>query len=191
MDRKRIATGVSAALNAPLITVVAFAMLIWHLDAPNSPLLIGIAAFFGCVLPIVTALAMLRLNIIDDIYAEERDSRYIPFLWTDLFYLAGIVALNLANAPPAVIALMSCYFVNGLVLLLITFKYKISIHASGVSGPVTALVYIIGLTMIPLFLFLIPVAWARVELDAHTKWQVTAGAVVTGLLTWLQMSLWL
>jgi hypothetical protein len=170
--------------------VVAFAVLIWHLDAPDAPLLVGITVLFGCVLPLVTALAMLRLNFIDDIYAEDRESRYVPFLWTDLFYLIGVVALNLANAPPAVTALMSCYFVNGLVLLLITFRYKISIHASGVTGPVTALVYIIGLTMIPLFLFLIPVAWARVELDAHTKWQVTAGAVVTGLLTWLQMSLW-
>jgi len=37
----------------------------------------------------------------------------------------------------------------------------------------------------------IPVGWARVELKAHTKMQVTAGAILSGLLTWVQMSFYL
>jgi membrane-associated phospholipid phosphatase len=41
--------------------------------------------------------------------------------------------------------------------------------------------------MIPLFFILFPVAWARVELKAHNKRQVAAGAILSGLLTWVQM----
>jgi membrane-associated phospholipid phosphatase len=45
--------------------------------------------------------------------------------------------------------------------------------------------------MLPLFLVVVPVAWARVELKAHTKMQVAVGAVLSCLLTWLQMSFYL
>ena len=83
---------------------------------------------------------------------------------------------------------MACYFVNGLVLMIITLKWKISIHASGITGPFTALIYQLGSTMLPLLLLVIPVAWARVELKAHTIRQVTAGAILSSMLTWIQMS---
>jgi membrane-associated phospholipid phosphatase len=75
--------------------------------------------------------------------------------------------------------------------MLITFKWKISIHASGITSPFTALVYLLGGVMLPLLLVVIPVGWARVELKAHTKMQVTAGAILSGLLTWVQMSFYL
>jgi membrane-associated phospholipid phosphatase len=58
-------------------------------------------------------------------------------------------------------------------------------------SPFTALVYLLGGVMLPLLLVVIPVAWARVELKAHTRLQVTAGAILSGLLTWVQMSLYL
>jgi sulfopyruvate decarboxylase TPP-binding subunit len=83
---------------------------------------------------------------------------------------------------------MACYIVNGLVLLVITLKWKISIHTSGITSPVTALVYLLGTRMLPLFMLFLPVAWARLELKAHDKKQITAGAVISSVLTWLQMA---
>jgi membrane-associated phospholipid phosphatase len=75
--------------------------------------------------------------------------------------------------------------------MVITLKWKISIHASGITGPFTALVYLLGAVMLPLLLVVIPVAWARVELKAHTIMQVTVGAVLSCALTWVQMSFYL
>jgi len=158
LNRKRIASAVSAALNTPLITMITFLLLILYLGAPNGLTLIGITGLFGCFLPLAMVGVLLKLDIIEDFYAQDRDTRYIPFLWTDLFYLMGTIALIMVEAPPAITALMACYFVNGLVLLIITCKWKISIHTSGITGPVTALVYVIGSAMLPLFLALIPVA---------------------------------
>ncbi|MBN1683013.1 hypothetical protein JW865_05625 [Candidatus Bathyarchaeota archaeon] len=191
MNKKRIASVVSAALNAPLITMITFILLILGQSTPKTPLLIGITSLFGCVLPLIMVGILLKLNLIEDFYAYNKEQRFIPFLWTSLFYLMGSLSLFWVEAPIMVTALMTCYFVNSLVLTIITFKWKISIHASGITGPVTALVYLLGLTMIPLFLFVIPVAWARVELKAHTIMQVTAGAIISTMLTWLQMSLYM
>jgi membrane-associated phospholipid phosphatase len=133
-------------------------------------------------------LGLLKLDLIKDFYAHDRATRFIPFLWTTFFYLLGCLSLILISAPAAVTALMACYFVNGLVLMVITLKWKISIHASGVTGPVTALIFLLGGVMMPLLLVVIPVAWARVELKAHTVMQVAVGAVLSSVLTWFQMN---
>jgi membrane-associated phospholipid phosphatase len=45
--------------------------------------------------------------------------------------------------------------------------------------------------MIPFFFLVLPVAWARLELKAHNKLQVTIGAVLSSILTWLQMGLYI
>ena len=54
-------------------------------------------------------------------------------------------------------------------------------------GSVTALVWELGTKMMPFLLLIIPLAWARVELKAHDKKQVAAGAILSSLLTWFQM----
>ena len=191
MDKLKLASRLSAALNAPLITLVTFIPLIVLYGLDQAALLIAITSIFGCVLPLVMVLGLLKLDIIKDFYAYDKETRFIPFLWTTLFYLLGVISLIRVSSPPVVTALMACYFVNGIVLMLITFKWKISIHASGITSPFTALVYLLGGVMLPLLLVVIPVAWARVELKAHTKMQVTVGAILSGLLTWVQMSFYL
>lgn len=191
MDKLKLASRLSAALNAPLITLVTFIPLIVLYGLDQAALLIAITSVFGCVLPLVMVLGLLKLDIIKDFYAYDKETRFIPFLWTTLFYLLGVISLIRVSSPPVVTALMACYFVNGIVLMLITFKWKISIHASGITSPFTALVYLLGGVMLPLLLVVIPVAWARVELKAHTKMQVTVGAILSGLLTWVQMSFYL
>ena len=191
MDRLKLASRLSAALNAPLITLVTFIPLIFLYGLDKASILIAITSLFGCVLPLVMVFGLLKLKIIKDFYAYDKKTRFIPFLWTALFYLLGVISLILVSSPPAVTALMACYFVNGIILMLITFKWKISIHASGITSPFTALVYLLGGVMLPLLLVVIPVGWARVELKAHTKMQVTAGAILSGLLTWVQMSFYL
>jgi len=191
LDKIKLASRLSAALNAPLITVITFIPLIYVYGARDAPLLIGVTSFFGCILPLAMVYALLKLDLIKDFYAQDRATRFIPFLWTTFFYLLGGLTLILIGAPPAVTALMSCYFVNGLVLMVITLKWKISIHASGVTGPFTALVYLLGGVMLPLLLVVIPVAWARVELKAHTVMQVAVGAALSCIITWWQMGFYL
>ncbi len=187
MDRKKLAKVISAALNAPLIAILTFIPLILSQQPLNAPILILITTMFGAILPLSSTYYLVRRGIIPDIYASIRETRTEPFLWAMASYLLGVTVLLYFNAPLAVTALMACYFGNAIIMLTITLRWKISIHTVGVSGPITALVFQLGAKMIPLFFILFPVAWARVELKAHNKRQVAAGAILSGLLTWVQM----
>jgi len=190
MYRKRVAQLVSAAMNAPLVALITFVPLILSQVRPSAPLLIAITTLFGSVLPLVSVIYMVKRGIIPDIYASDRRSRLKPFMGAIASYLTGVVALLAVEAPRSVTALMTCYFVNAFVLLVITLVWKISIHMSGVAGPATALVFQLGAKMIPFFFLALPVAWARIELKAHDLKQVAAGTLLTSVLTWLQMNLY-
>lgn len=187
MNKHKLAIFISAALNAPLIAILTFIPLIYNQNPENPMLLVAITTLFGAILPLSSTYYLLRKGIIKDIYATDRTTRTEPFLWAMASYLLGVTALMFAKAPFAVTALMSCYFGNAIVMLLITLKWKISIHAVGVSGPITALVFQLGMKMLPFFILLLPVSWARLELKAHDKRQVAAGAILSSFLTWLQM----
>jgi len=187
MNRKKLATVVSAALNAPLIAILTFIPLILSQQPPNALAIIMVTTIFGAILPLSSTYYLVRRGIIPDIYASIRETRTEPFLWAMASYLLGVTVLLYLNAPLAVTALMACYFGNAIIMLIITLRWKISIHAVGVSGPITALVFQLGAKMIPLFFILFPVLWARVELKAHNKRQGAAGAILSGLLTWVQM----
>lgn len=188
MDKKKIATWISAAMNAPLIAILTFVPLILSQRHESQMFLIGITTLFGAILPLSSTYYLVRKGIIPDIYASDRASRTEPFLWAMASYLLGVTALLYLEAPFAVTALMACYFVNAITMLLITLSWKISIHAVGVTGPITALVFQLGTTMIPFFLLMLPVAWARIELKAHNARQIIAGAVLSTILTWFQMA---
>lgn len=188
MDRKKLAIFISAALNAPLIAILSFIPLILSQQPEDPFVLISITTLFGAILPLSSTYYLVRKGIIPDLYASDRATRTEPFLWAMASYLTGVTALLYVNAPFVVTALMACYFVNAIVMLVITLYWKISIHAVGVSGPVTALVFELGAKMLIFFLLMLPVGWARVELKAHNKLQVAAGAILSSILTWLQMA---
>lgn len=188
MDRKRLARIISAAMNAPLIALLTFIPLILSQMVASPLPLIVITTFFVAVLPLLSTYYLVRRGIIPDIYASDRTTRTEPFLWAMSSYLMGVTVLLYFHAPFVVTALMACYFVNAIVMLLISLYWKISIHAVGVTGPITALVFQLGARMLPFFLLMLPLAWARIELKAHNKKQVAAGAIISSFLTWLQMA---
>lgn len=187
MNKRLLASLISAALNAPLIALLTFVPLILSQGTSCPLLLIAITTFFGAILPLSSTYYLVRKGIIPDIYASDRVTRREPILWAMASYLVGVMALLAVKAPLVVTALMACYFVNALVMAFITLRWKISIHAVGVTGPITALVYQLGAKMIPFFLLMLPVAWARLELKAHNLKQVVAGAILSTFLTWFQM----
>lgn len=190
MFRKRIAQFVSAAMNAPLIALATFIPLILSQVRTSAPLLIAITTLFGSVLPLISVLYMVGRGIIPDVYASDRRTRSKPFTAAMASYFMGVLVLLAVDAPRSVTALMACYLVNAFILLSISLSWKISIHTSGVAGPLTALVFQLGAKVLPFFLLALPVAWARIELKAHNLKQVIAGTVLTTGLTWIQMNLY-
>lgn len=190
MDRKKLANHVSQLINPLLLSLVTFIPLVNKYGNGNTARLFGITSIFGSILPLIMVFYMVRKGIISDFYAPDRRERFVPFVGSIICYIAGTVTLIAINAPSPIIAVMACYVVNGVILSIITLRWKISIHTSGVTSPVTALVYLLGTRMLPLFMLFIPVAWARLELKAHSTMQVTMGALLSAMLTWIQMAVY-
>lgn len=63
-------------------------------------------------------------------------------------------------------------------MLMITFVWKISAHTAGVAGPTTALFFVFGHLVLPLYLLSVVMVWSRIKLHAHTMSQAVAGLVV-------------
>lgn len=188
---KNLAEGISLLLNAPILAFVTFLILLLSVPTLNFlPVLITVL-LFGTLGPLVLVYILSRKGIIPDYYASKRESRTIPLVGAALSYLLGAYFLSILSAPQIVVALMLCYGVNTFVMMLITLKWKISIHASGVTGPATFLFNSIGLFSIPFFLLILPVAWARLILRAHTPAQLLAGALFTIAITYAQLMTYL
>ncbi len=190
LDRERLAARISLIFNAPLMMFCTFIPLIMIYGQGNKWTLFFITSAFGCVLPMLSVFAFLKFGVISDFYASNKDERFFPFMTTIASYLIGLVLLIYNNSPGPVTALMASYIVNGLIMVFITLKWKISIHASGIASPIMALIFFLGSSLIPLVVLVLPVAWSRLELKAHSKWQLTMGALLSGILTWIQMVLY-
>lgn len=192
MGSKRLSTAkaVSLVFNAPFLAVCTF--LYVYLRAQPTPGygLVLTAAFFSGVLPILLILYMKRSGIVSEMMVDNKEDRTRPFLGALASYLLGAAALRLLGAPPGMVYLMACYFVNSLAMMLITLRYKISIHAAGVAGPAVFLVRLYGLAIWPFLLVAAVVSWARYQLEMHTVWQLILGLLVTGLLTYVQLEVY-
>ncbi len=147
----------------------------------------SLSVLFGALLPLAYLLYLLHREKVTRLDVPLREQRTIPYLIAVLIYFAGFAALIVAEASVQVYSLMFCYATNTLAVTAINTKWKISAHAMGASGPLTALAITFGTYVLPLFLLVVPVAWARLELKAHTRSQVTAGAVLGILLTGVQV----
>lgn len=97
------------------------------------------------------------------------------------YALGAMVFLLLGNWLMSAMAL--AYLCVGMGMLLITLAWKISAHTAGVAGPTTALVFVFGMWVVPLYLLSLLMIWARVRLRAHTLSQAVAGILVAILVT--------
>jgi len=174
----------SHLLSAPVIAAPVFVALT-ALESASSLYAI-LSVFFATVVPIIGIVEYARLEGLDYDIPEKR-ARAGPFGIAILSYLAGFTVLVSIRAPVLLSGLMLAYFVNTTAMFLITFYSKISVHAAGVSGPLSFLVYRLGPAWGLLYLSVIPVGLIRLRLGQHTVLQVLAGAVLSAALTWAEI----
>jgi len=188
-ERRLLAKVISGFGSPMILAFPAFIALLVATNPPSLPLLLLVAFLFGSVFPILVIYLMYKMGKVGDLDVTDRSERRAPFVVSILVYAVGTIIMFALNAPPIATALMFCYTTNTLGTFLISLHWKISVHAVGVAGPFTCLVYFFGWLYSPLLLLIIPIGWARVELKAHTLAQVVAGFLLSIALTWAQLVL--
>jgi hypothetical protein len=120
----------------------------------------------------------------------EREHRINPLTFAISSYALGYLILTGLNALPIVRALMLCYVTNTILVLIITRRWKISLHTTALANSVMAIVYHWGLIMVPLFSLVAIVSAARIQTQKHDILQVSAGAFLGTFVTAFQFYWW-
>lgn len=185
--KEKLANIISTLGNAPLIAMFIFILLNYLFSEGIDFIVITLVCLiFAAIIPSIIAYVWIKNKNLEMDMPNKEDRLY-PLLWILLSYLLGVIILYIISAPLIITVLMFCYFSNTLIVLLISFFWKISIHSVGIAGPVAFLIYVFGYPGL-IFLLLIPVImWSRLHLKRHTPNQVIAGASLGLALTTLQI----
>lgn len=127
----------------------------------------------------------LRRGAISDWHISNRQERLqaVPVIASLLATGAPLAVLYLFDGPRYLLAACLAGFVMVLFNLVVTIRWKISQHTSGIALTTTLLAGVLGLAASPLLLLIPLVAWARVKVGAHTVMQTVAGGVIGVLIT--------
>lgn len=185
-SHKKLAERLSLVLSVPMFAFLA--VVIFSVVSPIglgpfltelSSILLGM--LFLSVLPILPVLYYARRGIVD-IDVSDRRMRPKLFGMAILGYLLGAIVFYFLQATSLMVLSIAYACVTSSVAL-ISFFWKISVHTAAIAGPVTGLTYAFGWIYAALYLLLLPVGWARLELKAHNPLQVIGGAVAAVLVT--------
>lgn len=179
---------ISMVAHPPVISIPTFIILNYFLAGPDHfvvPALISV--IFGALIPISTSLILIK-KMHTDLDITDRTKRTVPLIFAICSYLLGFLVLLWYGAPAIVSAFMLIYGTNTLIILIINFYWKISIHAMGIAGPTAAFIFTFGAVGVLMGLIIPLVMWSRLKLKKHTPLQVIAGSLLGLLLTWIQLS---
>jgi len=179
----------------PLLAVFIAFNFDWYLAgrlvSDQENIIYLIIAMSTIAFPGLNILLLKWYGVVSSLSMPIRKERSAPFISTLFFFGLGYYLLRKGNLPvPLYSIYLGCCLVL-LVLILINFRWKISIHAAGIAGVVGST---IGLFQIHdfsnfwLVAILIAIAGltlsSRLILSAHTPTEVYAGAVVGFAMTY-------
>lgn len=195
MNKLKIAKTISTITNPPIVCIPLFMIICLVLSFENGLfnfnkfiVLELISLVFASILPMAIIVYWAKkLNTDGDI--SNRQDRFVPLVVGIISYFIGFIVSLVLGVDNFLTALLLCYSINTGVVLLITFKWKISIHTTGLSGPVGALILLLG-PIGAVFGIIYPMLiWSRVILNKHTLAQAITGGVQGFFLTIFEMYL--
>ncbi len=149
----------------------------------------ALAATFVTLGPLVLLLIAVAAGRVRNLDLDLRHERPWPMLIALVITVVGLTVLWVLGAPRLLLILLIATLIGGAVALLITLRWKISIHAGGAAGAATVMALLYGVQALPLLFGVVLIGWSRVVLGKHTWPQVVAGAAVSAVITVLVFGL--
>ncbi len=129
-------------------------------------------------------------NIIKNLEMSNHKERIIPFATTSVVYLFCYFLLHRLAVPIIIESFILASFITILVLLIISYKWKISAHMIGIGGLAGTIVGFSFLLGVNLMFYLLPViilsgliASSRMILKTHNPPQVYSGWIIGFVVT--------
>ena len=190
MDKHKIAKKISTFTNPPIICIPLFLIISLVLSGFDINKFISlelVSVVFTSVLPMAIIIRWARKTGDSDI-SNPKD-RFIPLIVGVISYFIGFCVSYILNLHMFLTILLLCYSINTAIVMIITLKWKISIHTTGLSGPVAALILLLGPWGAVLGVIYPVLIWSRVVLKKHTLAQAICGGVQGFFLSVVEMYL--
>lgn len=167
------------------VGVVAIVFVAWHYSDTHGAALkwAGLAILFVAVVPFAFIVGQVLRGRVTDIHVRQREQRRPIILLSLCSWLIAIAALYRLGAPHQLVAAIVTGVVALVIFGAITYWWQISFHVSTLAGVLTVFLLIFGRSVLPLYLLVPLVAWARIALRAHTLAQTLAGAVIGAIIS--------
>lgn len=150
----------------------------------TKAIVVAITFVATCIIPVIAIFCLYKAGVVKDPGLNERTERTIPFIVTLICYLGVGIYYHLIHAP----VWLSMFMLGGAVALgvltVVSRKWKISGHATGVGGLCAMLFYLMCSgnsvdNIQPEFIVAVLIAGcvctSRLILERHTLMQVAAG----------------
>ncbi|MFL9454206.1 phosphatase PAP2 family protein [Tolypothrix bouteillei VB521301_2] len=190
MINKINAQTISTVFNPVVNSLITFVLLILadeHLDLAHRIEFLGIATLFASGLIILCLFVFIRLGLINSPDIPDRKQRSFPLTVAAIALFIGFLTLSLTHAPNIIQGLMWCYATETLMVAIISYWWKISIHTASMACSLIALTDQFGAIVFPFYSLLVLVGEARIVLRRHTRAQVIAGTLLGIVLTAIQL----
>jgi hypothetical protein len=188
---KKFGSIISYILHPMLVSSFTFWFIIYKtgLSIENPDFIFFLSFFFSTALPIITVLALIRMNLVKDLDASSRSERLLPMALGALFFLVGFIALRGLDSPKIIQGIMFCGLINTIIVWLITNYWKISIHTVSITSGIV-IFWILGYEYIyQMSVILILTVFSRVITNSHTLSQSIVGALIGLTATYTQLVL--
>jgi membrane-associated phospholipid phosphatase len=168
-----------ACVSVPFVLLVAF----YHATSPLLALSFALLTLlFVSAGPLLYVVISVRAGLLTDMDVSRRAERWHPFLISVVSSASGLLLLSLLRGPRTLELVLATTLVSGVIFLVVTLWWKISVHAATLAGAATMLTGLYGVVCLPSFLLLLLVCWSRVVLGRHTPAQVVLGSLVSSAL---------
>ena len=195
----RLAQVISILGHPIFMPLYAFGLLIYTnpyinmmVSTGSRYFIITILVVFTITLPVITALLFKLFGLIDSVFMKTTKERMWPFIITLIWYYMGYQLFNKIQVPQSLNLLMIGTISVISVALIITIRWKISIHMLGIGGVIGAIIGISqrfqfdhSLLLIVLFLFAGLIGYSRLKTKSHNFQQIYIGFIIGLVIEWI------
>lgn len=170
-----------------LVLILAFAI-DPHLTFTFSPqgqwILVGMVFVMTALFPASSIMMLWRSGLVEQLSMPRRSERVVPFLLTLVYFCMAYYLLRRTPSSTATLALFSGIIMTMAAVVVLTLRWKVSIHMAGIGGLIGML---LGLMVIhgaqawflPLvFVVAGALGTARLLVSDHTPAQIYVGTAI-------------
>lgn len=173
-----LARWISNVACPPVLAVLA--VMLCAASVGTRPAWLGAAVYVSLTVlgPTAYILWLVYRGDVSDIHLRVREQRIKPLLVTLSGAVLALLVLVRSDEAQLLVALAAANLVQTILFLLITMRWKISLHTAAAAGLAALGLFVLGSAALGLVLMVPLIAWARVRLRRHTLAQTIAGGVL-------------